>query len=595
MAKEKPYHFNLLKHLFYNADGSIKKTWGTLTLATKVRHKWPRLREYCASITNSGQYGELRYLLDHDWEYKKCLVCGQPTKWAGGRKFHDYCSNKCAVIASNNDESIKKRNKTRTEHYQDTLKKTGDWTVEELPSHDDEMISLLTNGLDENGKVIYTSDFIRTKTSHDPKYINVRFWLNNRIPWSRNYSETLFCILHHITEQPHCKMCDNIVNFNGHKGRYNIYCSIKCMQNDKDVKNHLKELNKLNAVERGKKISETKSKRTQEQKDAEQLKQWITNELGGGYNKKMIAIRKMKKTNLERGGHECALHRTDIKGTYTKPKPTLNSIALNASKRSAQFNSDPQYSLDLSEALRYTNALKGKEAKQAKIENFRYWYYSGGIERVYEQASKRSKGVKKWHASLTDEQRKKNWHNVIFGMLQSWLKETATNEDLDQLDIKYVEDVTKQWWDKKDDAYKTRVFVYVTNTNKRGKPRSKEEEDIYDYIKATFGDIVVKRNFATDKYPFMCDFYIPCIDTYIEHQGYTSHGGRPFNINNDDDIEKVNKWHDAGHDTWIYNWTVSDVKKRETAKENGIKYYETWSVKEAIDLIDKLYENYIKY
>jgi len=83
---------------------------------------------------------------------------------------------------------------------------------------------------------------------------------------------------------------------------------------------------------------------------------------------------------------------------------------------------------------------------------------------------------------------------------------------------------------------------------------------------------------------------------YIELQGYWSHGYHPFNPNDKNDIERLNELmlrkDKTGYSHAIDVWTVRDVNKRNTAKENNLNYLELFAVKKE-DLINK-FEEYIK-
>lgn len=86
--------------------------------------------------------------------------------------------------------------------------------------------------------------------------------------------------------------------------------------------------------------------------------------------------------------------------------------------------------------------------------------------------------------------------------------------------------------------------------------------------------------YRSDKYPFACDFYFPDSNYYVEIQGSWTHGSHPFDCNNIDDINCLNEWktkESAFYKKAIYVWTEHDVKKRNIAKENRIKYLEIFS------------------
>lgn len=73
---------------------------------------------------------------------------------------------------------------------------------------------------------------------------------------------------------------------------------------------------------------------------------------------------------------------------------------------------------------------------------------------------------------------------------------------------------------------------------------------------------------------------------FIELQGTWLHGLHPYNCNLIEDINKLNKWKSKNtkfYDIAIKVWTISDPKKRETAKKNNLNYIELFN-KEDIQL-----------
>ncbi len=91
----------------------------------------------------------------------------------------------------------------------------------------------------------------------------------------------------------------------------------------------------------------------------------------------------------------------------------------------------------------------------------------------------------------------------------------------------------------------------------------------------------VKHQYKSEKYPFECDFYVDDIDTYIEFNGTWTHGGHPFDDKNPEDLKTVETWRSKGTEYYsnaIYTWTDLDVRKRNVARQNGIKILEFWDL-----------------
>lgn len=117
---------------------------------------------------------------------------------------------------------------------------------------------------------------------------------------------------------------------------------------------------------------------------------------------------------------------------------------------------------------------------------------------------------------------------------------------------------------------------------------SKDEDESYELLKRKFPDII--RQYKSELYPYCCDFYIPSLDLYIECQYGWQHKNHPFDKDNEKDIETINNMqnkHTKYYDAVIYNWTIRDVKKRETAKQNNLNYIEFWNIEELKEWIKK--------
>lgn len=108
--------------------------------------------------------------------------------------------------------------------------------------------------------------------------------------------------------------------------------------------------------------------------------------------------------------------------------------------------------------------------------------------------------------------------------------------------------------------------------------KSFAENKSYDLLKEKYINII--RQYKSTEYPFACDFYIPEINTYIECNYFWTHGGKPFENTEDDNI-KLQKWIEKNkkfYDNAIITWTIRDVNKRKIAKENNLNFIEFFSI-----------------
>ena len=121
---------------------------------------------------------------------------------------------------------------------------------------------------------------------------------------------------------------------------------------------------------------------------------------------------------------------------------------------------------------------------------------------------------------------------------------------------------------------------------------SKPEEELYLYIKERFPS--VKRQYKDkERYPYFCDFYIPELDLFLELNGTWTHGNHPYDMNSKEDNSILNIWKEKSKEHPMYlsaikTWVVSDVNKRNKAKENHLNFKEVWNLDEGKEFINKL-------
>ena len=141
-------------------------------------------------------------------------------------------------------------------------------------------------------------------------------------------------------------------------------------------------------------------------------------------------------------------------------------------------------------------------------------------------------------------------------------------------------DIQNKIRDKKD------IILQKVNNTKRinGTFNSSSTEKVSKTLLIEkFGIDNVIEQYKSDLYPFYCDFYIKNLDLYIECNYHWTHGGHIFNKDNNDDIEKLNKWKQKN--TKFYNnaidvWTKRDQLKIKTAKDNNLNYKTFYSLDE---------------
>lgn len=119
---------------------------------------------------------------------------------------------------------------------------------------------------------------------------------------------------------------------------------------------------------------------------------------------------------------------------------------------------------------------------------------------------------------------------------------------------------------------------------------SKAEKLIFDKLLNLFPDTVTQ--YSTDIYPYPCDFYIPCLDLFIEYQGFMTHGSEPFDATNIEHQQILQEWKEKCLETnfkgikkimyenAIKVWTITDPHKRQIVKENNLNWLEFFTLEE---------------
>ena len=119
----------------------------------------------------------------------------------------------------------------------------------------------------------------------------------------------------------------------------------------------------------------------------------------------------------------------------------------------------------------------------------------------------------------------------------------------------------------------------VKETKKANKSfnSSKPENAYYSYLISKYSENDIIRQYKDERYPHACDFYIRSLDLFIELNIDWTHGGHPFNPENQADINKLAVWQEKAKKSKFYQkaietWTKLDVQKFKDAKYHNLNY-----------------------
>ena len=118
---------------------------------------------------------------------------------------------------------------------------------------------------------------------------------------------------------------------------------------------------------------------------------------------------------------------------------------------------------------------------------------------------------------------------------------------------------------------------------------SSSEEFLAEKLNIPF--ISVERNYNKDpRYPFLCDFYIPERDLFVELNAHFTHNPKfgwfnPRKKSHQEEIKRI----ESKPDYKVYYsslkkvWSEKDVLKRKTAKKNNLNYVVLWNEQDIED------------
>ena len=387
------------------------------------------------------------------------------------------------------------------------------------------------------------------------KHIAIKKYIENRYSDSQSTQETLYRMINNIEIRPICKSCGKPVSFNGYKGGFSTFCCSKCASNDPEVKQKVIQtsLIKYNALypSQNKEVKQKQSK-TINSKSIEQKKQ---------------ASNKVKKTKLLKYGDE----------NYNNHEKTSQTKLLKYGDKNYN-NSEKQKQTCI--ANNGGIGFQSEKIKEKYIKTCQNLYNvnnGGGSEKAIEKIKE------KWKLKTPEEfaniyKKHQNTCLLLYG-------ETSYSKTLEYR--KFVSDMVSSPEYQEHQLYIKKLRGTINS--------SKVEQQFKEYLEQNFPNDF-EYQYRSELYPFNCDFYIKSLDLYIEIQGTWFHGGHPFNENNQEDIDKLNYWKEKntpGYNQAVYRWSISDVNKRNIAKQNNLNYLEIFSDK--INEVIKQFNEYIKH
>ena len=395
---------------------------------------------------------------------------------------------------------------------------------------------------------LYTKKFLDFEKTHFPKEIYE--YLINRYNDSQSLKETVYRINFGYNIRPICENCGKPIEFLGKPSRmWKTYCSNQCRYSLNRLNKYKQTCLEKYGVEYAQQSNEVKDKAKQTCLEKYGVEHYTNRE-------------KSKQTCLEKYGVESNLNIPEIKEKCKESRIKNKDKIKEKSKQTCLEKYGVEFSLQ-SKQVR-------EKSKQTCLEKY-------GVE-FSAQAD-----VVKEKIKQTCLER----YGLTNGGGSKQSLEKIKQTCLERYGVEYSSQVPEIKIKIKNALSSKIVQDKINNTKRKNNTfnTSKLEENLYKEIKSIYPSVI--RQYNKDKrYPYNCDFYIPELDMFIELQGTWLHGLHPYNCNLIEDIEKLNKWKSKNtkfYDIGIKVWTISDPKKRETAKKNNLNYVELFN-KEDINL-----------
>lgn len=420
---------------------------------------------------------------------------------------------------------------------------------------------------------------LNNETKHILNEDKVKEYLLNRFDDSFDIEENARRIKFNIKNIPICSVCGNKCKYVGGKKVYYFCCGDKeCFNKIKYDKSKQTFMKNHNGLTSSFQLPGVKEK----------IDKIIFDKYGvDNIAKSDIAKEKSKQTCLEKYGVEYSFQ---SKNNKEKSKQTYLE----------KYGVDNIFKLP--EVIkRVQSKCHTYEAKQKQKETCLKKYGVDNYAKTEECKQKISKtclekyGDPNYHNKEKVKKTNLKKYGCVSPLNQQYVKDKLGSEDIlnkkKQTCLKkYGVEYTSQL-----ESVKNKIFETMKNNGTLN--TSKPEINSYNLLKEKYPDTIHHYK-DKNRYPFICDFYIPSLDLFIECQYSMFHNKRPY-IGNDNDINEVKLLMEKSnirkqktgktksrYDMVIDTWVNRDPIKRKIAHQNNLNYIEFFTILELINWLN---------
>lgn len=242
-------------------------------------------------------------------------------------------------------------------------------------------------------------------------------------------------------------------------------------------------------------------------------------------------------------------------------KYKLHLASLNKSEEQKRLENEKR-----SNSLKNTFSNKSQEEKEISNKKRKDTWNKKSDDEIQEYKDKLSNSMKGKNLG------KKTWNT---GLTKETDSRVLNNAEKTSKAVKRKVDFLKQQDPDYFNKWRNSINDVMRQNNSFNK--SDSEDKYYLQLVNKYGKDDVIRWYSDERYPFVCDFYIPSEDKFIELNKHWTHGGHLFDELSLEDISKLEYWEEMAktskyYKNAIYTWTILDVKKNKIAKENNLNY-----------------------
>ena len=407
--------------------------------------------------------------------------------------------------------------------------------------HLDNIIKRLFWNADKNTSNSNYRKFVQKKT----KYNNILNYLLNRFNDSESTSESLQRIVFNIENRPVCPVCGSKLDFIGKpntiKGIFKKFCSQHCANSFNSSKANLTKIDKYGDAGCSKKAKVTKLERYGNENyngDREVAKSKMNYE---------EIFRKVRATNLERYGNEwyhgdrvAATEKINYDEVVKKVKETKKRLYgdenynnIEKAKQTCFKKYGVEYtfnSKEIQDKIKQTilskygveYALQSKEV-QDKIKQTNLRKYGAEYPLQSEFIKNKIKQILLYNYNVDNPWKSKDIQNKL---KQTWLKTLGVDNPFKSKNVHTKSRQTcleKYGYEYATQAKEIQQKAHETKKKNESYGKSKEEDYVYSVLVNIYGKDNVERQYKSESYPFVCDFYIISEDLYIEYNVIWTH------------------------------------------------------------------------